>query len=155
MKRRDWGKYIFAVGMVLLAVQVVINVFRFLNIDVSDTVYIYEYERTIKYFFYQNWGAVCGILLLSFLFARRVGDIPEPVLCLVGALLWIIYFLGAYNSEVTLLRFFAFNAIGMIGTMAVIVVAFYDAHEIKKKEGTESSHDANSDEALIDDKDSK
>lgn len=133
--KKNYGIYFFAVGLLLVTIQLLVFVFGFINSDQysPDLIFYVEKDITLGDFISAYWSGLVGTFLLLVLFVRRLSRGPEAMMLLVGLLLWVIQILSKYDSQVLLKNFIGQYFVGFLGIACLAVAAFHDAYIIKSQ----------------------
>lgn len=133
MKRRDYGKYLFTAGLILFVVQFLIILTNILNGDLySDEQFVVVQEITFIGVIKEIWSSVLGIVLLIYVYLRRFLKLPDPMLELVGAMLWIIQILSLHTEGTPLLDFALKYIFGVLGIVCIGLTAVSDSVYLSK-----------------------
>ena len=133
--KRKIGIYFFAGGLLLVILQFVTLITKYINYDsyIGDQIVYVAKDLSIGDFLSNYWSGLVGTLLLIVIFFRRLSRGPEAMMVLVGALLWVIQILSMHNAELPLIDFIMQYFIGIMGIAGVAIAGFYDAYLIKSQ----------------------
>lgn len=140
--KKHYSLLTFAGGLLLLVIQLLALVFKFVTGDDYDTeiVFAVAKDNSLEAFISEFWSGVIGSIMLIVLFIRRISKGPEAMLTLVGVLLWVIQILSMYESQM-LSSFILSYLIGIIGVILVGIAALYDAYVTKSKSSDDTDMD--------------
>lgn len=131
--RRDYGKYMFTAGILLLIIQFLIILFDvFSGTTYANVQFAVVNELTFISFIEQTWASILGVVLLVVIYVRRITKCPEPLMELVGALLWVIQILGLYVEGTSLISFVMTYILGILGIFLILATGVYDSALVRK-----------------------
>lgn len=132
--KKHYSMFAFAGGLVLLVIQLLALIFKFVNGDDFDTELIFAVAKDTSFeaFISEFWSGIIGSIMLIVLFVRRMSKGPEAMMTFVGVLLWVIQLLSRYESQ-TISSFILSYLIGITGVILVGIAALYDVYLTKGK----------------------